>query len=134
MLGPRHAYTPDPGEWGPAPVGAAWPCAQCGLPRANEVHDLPAAPALDGRQAAAGEGVQEVQALGFRVASWSNPAEASLTIAYDADQLAADGPVVTVLATEEATLDDLVQSVEIVIPLARLEEMVASIRRRVDGS
>lgn len=134
MLGPRHAYIAMSAAVEGMPVTTAWPCSQCGLPYPNEVHALPAAPVLDVRQVAAGEGVQEVQALGFRVASWSNPAEASLTIAYDADQLAADGPVVTVVATEEATLDDLVQSVEIVIPLARLEEMVASIRRRVDES
>lgn len=133
MLGPRHAYTPDPGEWGPAPVGAAWPCAQCGLPRANEVHDLPASPALDGRQAAAGEAVKPVGERGLRVASWSNPTEDSLTFTYDADQLAADGrPVVDVLVNhQDGTFPG---TGEIVIPLDALEDMVASIRRRVDDA
>ena len=107
---------------------AAWPCVQCGLPVANEVHALPPAPVLDVREAAAGEAVVREGPFRMRVASWSNPEDDALTVAYDTEQLAADGrPVVTVTVTTDGKPD-------IVIPLDILEEMVASIRRRVNGA
>jgi hypothetical protein len=128
MLGHRHPYAdgPDVTERAGIPLWEMRPCNQCGLPRSNEVHALPPAPVLDVREAAAGEAVVREGPFRMRVASWSNPEDDALTVAYDTEQLAVDGrPVVTVTVTTDGEPD-------IVIPLDILEEMVASIRRRVN--
>lgn len=129
MLGQRHLYIAMSTLREGDPVTIAWPCGQCGLPVANEIHDLPAAPPLDAREAAAGEAVQVFDGGRRRIASWSNaPGDQVITLRYHADRLALDGPVV------EVDMLTPVGDATLTMPLARLEEMVAGIRRRAAGA
>lgn len=142
MLGSPHVYVADESALA---YGQAWysaetrPCT-CGLPRSNAVHDLPPAPPLDARQAAAGDYDLAMPAPGdpervLHKSSWCDPSgDHWLAIEYDDAQLGADGPVVEVVAGH------LSRDIPVMIPLAVLEAMVASIRRRqlqarrVDGA